>query len=176
MSIYFHQSTAGGLGAIPPDTDFLVLLITREEVEAGHVGRCVSDLLTLSTDQALVARFVHGVSFSVLGYEDDPRHLYAVPEFKVFLQALNQQWPYWIHFLTPEPDMWRVVLLSLLPDAKSVDLGDGRKVLEYDRYAFKLTLDHLVNAVNNLHLHMRLDVKARATIVDATFKVIQATF
>ncbi len=99
---------------MPSDLDAICLVFSRDEVCGLRVGRAVDDLMRLSEDAQLRQALAHRLFFSFEGWDQDPREVHAIPECRRYLHALNAQWPYWLHFLAPEPAMWGVLLLTLL--------------------------------------------------------------
>lgn len=161
-----------GMPDIPEDVDALVLEISREEVVALRVGRAVSDLMALSDDERLRRQLAHGVFFTFSGWDNDPREVHAIPQCRRYLAALHEQWPYWLHFLAPTPDMWGVLLLCLVECEVE---GPGRsRIVRPDE------LPHLVRgmlpAMNLLHDAMALAPAERDRIFHASLAAIQRCF
>lgn len=42
------------------------------------------------------------MSIVIGGYDDDPRELFEIPEVYSYLHGLDQEWPFWFFFCTPE--------------------------------------------------------------------------
>jgi hypothetical protein len=103
-----------GVPDLPADADAICLIFSRSEVTALRVGRAADDLMHLSEDEQRRRRLVHGLTFSFVGWDYDPRPIHQIPECRRYLQALNSQWRDWLHFLVPDPALWATLLLSLL--------------------------------------------------------------
>lgn len=161
-----------GLHHVPPEVDAICLIFGREEVSNPRIGRCVDDLLHLSTSREFTLRFASSILFAFDGYNDDPREVHAIPECRAFLRTLNAHWPYWMHFLAPIPDLWATFLLCLTPPAAPVALGPGTFGREYDPEAFKTLLFEQLQAMNNLHQHHALDVPTRQRIFQTAMQAI----
>lgn len=69
------------------------------------------------------------VEILVSGYDDDPRSLYEVVEVRAWMQAIHQQWPDWLFWLTPA-SLW-ACMLSLNPEMHSRD-GEGQLRVQLD--------------------------------------------
>lgn len=162
-----------GLANIDPDVGGICLMISREEVINPRVGRSVDDLMHLSTCPDRTRRFAHTVLLAMDGWNDDPREIHRIPECRAYLTALTAQWPYWMHFLAPIPDLWGVLLMAQMPPTKRVQLSPGQFAVEYDRTALRQLLSNLVNAMNDLHQHHGLDVKTRQQIFEVTMQAIE---
>ncbi|MCD9046779.1 hypothetical protein [Luteimonas sp. MHLX1A] len=85
--------------------------IHRHDVEARAVDAVVRRLRSLSDDAALVRDLAQSCAFEFAGYSADPRELHEIPEVRAFFGAVTTQWPYWAHFLVPEPSLVRVFVL-----------------------------------------------------------------
>jgi len=80
----------------------LVYQITRLEVEMGFVDRLLYDMRPTS-DNPLVYAGPGKCIFSVIGYDDDPRELFEIPQFVSFVRKANEfsPPPCWIYFSHP---------------------------------------------------------------------------
>lgn len=163
-----------GLADIPTDVAGICLVISREEVMNPRVGRCVDDLMHLSGSRERTEQFAGAVLFVFEGWDHDPREIHAIPECRAFLSALTAQWPYWMHFLAPIPDLWAVMLLSLIPPSKPVPLPGGRIGRAFDAPALRALLTNQTNAMNNLHQLHGLDLPTRQRIFQQAMQVIDA--
>lgn len=165
-----------GRGAPPigPEVDALCLIFSREETQSLRVGRSVDDLMLLTDDDRLRRQLTHGVFFSFDGWEADPREVMFIPECRQYLRELHAHWPYWLHFLAPQPEMWSVLLLCLAnpvqlasdrPSATklTVDTGEVRKIVE-----------GMLLPLNLLHQNMGLGETKRQEIFERSMAAIQA--
>ena len=100
---------------IPPIDDPAPWVITRADIESGLIGSSLDALMHLSEDpaQCIAQRLRLRLVYS--GYEDDPRVIAAIPEIAHFMQNLTAHWPYWLHFLEPEPNNLGLFLTLLGP-------------------------------------------------------------
>lgn len=144
-----------GLPDIPPDVDCIFLMIERHEVLSLHVGRAVDDLMTLSDSARLRRQLAHGVLFSFSGWDEDPREITEIPECRAYLQALNAQWGYSLHFLAPIPDLW-AVLLSSMVEGKPEPQPAGQRGKRVDPEQMQRLVDGITRSLTVLHRHMGL--------------------
>lgn len=105
---------AEGFDRTAPGADLAVVVITRADIEAGSVGETVERLLLFSDDAVQVYRFAGRMLLTVEGYDDDPRPLLLIPECIRFFRAIDAQWSHWLHFLLPQPDQLKLILLMLV--------------------------------------------------------------
>lgn len=67
------------------------------------MGLKLKDLLGLYGPDKLptggrLRRMMGTFLFSVEGYDDDPRELYAIPGVRAFYRSFWEAWPYWLFF------------------------------------------------------------------------------
>jgi len=115
MEIRFTD--ADGFDVHATAADLAVVVFTREEIERGHVGSAIERLMLFSDDADHVRRFAGRVVLLFGGYDDDPRPLPGIAECVRFFRTVDQHWSYWLHFLIPDQDVLRLIVLL------SVDVG-----------------------------------------------------
>jgi len=79
--------------------DFLNIVISREDIEAGDIGSTVSVLEKLLNPEVAL-KYCEMVDIAVYGYDDDPRELNELPEVRDFVYKLDAEFPYWCYFLS----------------------------------------------------------------------------
>lgn len=157
---------------IPADVDYIALVFSRDEVTQGGVGRAVDDLLVLIEDDRLRRQLTHGVFFSFEGWDADPRPVHQIPECRRYFAALHQQFPYWMHFLLPEPRMWSVVL-TLLVRADTEGMQEGTSDARVSMEETRAIINNMLLPLNTLHADMGLSMQERNQIFDTSLKAIQ---
>lgn len=83
-----HDVGPGGEGM------YVVLFVTRNEVEQGLVGSAVERLMEITDCPVNTANFAGRVCTIVDGYDADRRELIEIPEVRTFFQKVDEQWPY----------------------------------------------------------------------------------
>jgi hypothetical protein len=86
-----HWAIQDGLN----EADYLVLTLDREDIEAGNFTHFLDFFARITANPATAKKFIGRVNFVVAGYDDDPREMFEVPEFCVWLKALVRIWYYW---------------------------------------------------------------------------------
>ena len=81
------------------ECDFLSVVVRRQQVEAGNISEPLLTLRKLLTRDAAV-KFCERVDIGVAGYDDDSRELYEIPEVRDFIHRLDEEFPYWLYFLS----------------------------------------------------------------------------
>lgn len=83
--------------------DHTILGIHREQIDAFDLESSLRFLRTLVPlrDPKYAWSWKGTLSVTFSGYDDDPRELFEIPEVRLYLHALDQEWPFWFFFLTP---------------------------------------------------------------------------
>lgn len=77
----------------------IMLEISKADVDSGNLASAL-DRLHILTDSAENTRlYRESLTFSVCGYDNDPRELVEIPEVREFFQKLTAEWPHWLWFL-----------------------------------------------------------------------------
>lgn len=138
-------------------------------------GQTLASLYDL-TDQALTTRQLQGkIAFTLVGYEEDARGNFQIPECKAFFRKLNQMWPFWLHFLSPNPDLLRVLFLTLV-DTVPIQ-GDAKNMVRIANpsQAYATAMD-MMRAVSILHAHHEIDPERTREICQYTIDVLKSNF
>lgn len=167
----FVLTNADGVDALTNDADFVVLSLSRREVERGLIGDAADRLMRLSDRGGLVRRFAQRVVLHVDGYDDDPRELVEIPECRNFLGELTEIFPWWLHFAEPRESM--PLIIGLLCPNVMVGERDGLQSRSYDSDTLELTIRRLERAAASLHSAHALDPELAtrlATALSARFR------
>jgi hypothetical protein len=162
-----------GLVALPTGLSGVVFTLELRDAEPERLALCARDLQQLSDNAARTEQFMGSVFFAFNGLERDPRQVHTIPECRDVLRGLHERWPYWMHFLAPEPDLWTVLLLCLLPLGPGVRLPNGRIGHELDRKALKNLVLDLTIALNELHDRHKIALAARQRIFKGAMKAME---
>jgi len=95
--------------------DALVLRIWPDELDPPRIGAAMAQLLPLAEDPQKVRHYRQRLLLEVCGW-GDVALVDRYRQLRPFMQALDAQWPYWMHFLSLEDDQWAMLLRCLLPD------------------------------------------------------------
>lgn len=101
-------------------------IISGEEVEACDTRRLLHDLRP-DPDNPFFKAGPGKVVFSVSDYDDDPRELPMIPEFRAFVRKVQQSSPCWLYFAKPGDAWLRAVLAASATGVHSVE-QDGQWV------------------------------------------------
>jgi len=81
-------------------TDYLEVIISREEVEAKDFSKVLGVLKSLLATPEKAKQFKENVDLSFSGYDQDTRELFEIPEVRHFVFNLDEEFPLWLYFLT----------------------------------------------------------------------------
>ncbi len=103
------------------ERSLVVYQFSRDKVEQGDFTPFLAQfgLDRLPSGPAL-ADMLGGFAFSVDGYNDDPREIYAIPEVWRFYAAFHKAWPYWLYFCDLNQDSLKTMVLCCLPSLAAV--------------------------------------------------------
>jgi hypothetical protein len=99
---------------IPFSLDPLVLVIGRDEVEAGEVTRMYELLSSLAKTPEQARRYQESIGLAFHGYDDDTRELWEIEQVRSFVADLDEMFPYWLFFMKQSPSL-QCLLLCFLP-------------------------------------------------------------
>lgn len=139
-----NDSTANVL-----DCDFLTLVISRQQIEAGEICEALGVLRQLLNREAAI-KFCERVEVGVTGFDDDPRELYEIEEVRNFVYKLDSEFPYWLYFLTKRGTGLSFILSCfcppfLTPEAQAIIWNE--RIADYLSKRGFPALNHVCEAV-----------------------------
>ena len=78
---------------------FLIMNITRVEIETKNIASALERLHVLTDSLKNVLLYKESMAFQISGYDSDPRELPEIPEVRSFFCRLTAEWPHWLWFL-----------------------------------------------------------------------------
>ena len=102
----------------------VLVSISRAEVERGDITGPLEALRTLSGSSANVRNSAQSLLVAFNGYDDDPRELSEIPEVRLFFRRISVDWSYWAHFIYPDPDMVRILVLLAIDSEHTMGFAD----------------------------------------------------
>jgi len=100
---------------LPDQISPLVLVVSREEVERGEPARVLEMLTSLVSSPESARQSFERVDIAFHGYDDDTRDLSEIDSVREFVLELDNQFPYWLFFLSKEGLGLQCLLFCLLP-------------------------------------------------------------
>lgn len=93
----------------------LVLVVSREHVEAQEYQPVLDVLLAMTKTATDVRENASNLELTFDGYDDDRREVYMIPEVRTFVAHLNEHFPYWLHFDCKSEGSLFCIMAALLP-------------------------------------------------------------
>lgn len=132
--------------------DLAVIMVSRHEVEAGHIGDLVDRLMVFSDDPHLAEKFMGKMVLVFDGYNDDVREVTQIPDLVRFFVAVTEEWPYWLHFLENDLAQSVQVAINVYIESEPFTAGEGGVIMStYDKPRGVQRIKRLFNAMSTLH-------------------------
>ncbi len=93
----------------------VIVVVSREQVEAQDTTSVLEVLQSCFSDPDRARALCENVDIAFDGYNQDSRELFEIPEVRDYVFKLDEQFPYWLYFLTKTGSGLQCVLLSFLP-------------------------------------------------------------
>jgi hypothetical protein len=98
-----------------PLVDFLTVVVSRQEVESGDIRGPLGVLRRLLESPQTARRFAERVDVVFDGYNDTPGELFEMESVRDFVRQLDEQFPYWLFFLSKHCLGLHCLFLCILP-------------------------------------------------------------
>jgi len=122
--------------SLPKSVDPLVLVISRAEVDAMDTSAALRVLKRLTESPDTAREFMERVDISFHGYDHTQQELFEIPEVRNFVYQLDEQFPFWLYFLSKRHLGLQRLLLCFLPPFLT---DDGRRKIFPERINDLLT-------------------------------------
>jgi hypothetical protein len=96
-------------------TDFLAVVISKEDVEAGDISPSLRVLNRLIETPNTARYFAERVDIAFHGYDHVALELFERPKVRSFVHKLDEKFPYWLFFLSKHHLGLKCLLLCFLP-------------------------------------------------------------
>ena len=106
---------SSGLLNLPNTVDPLVVLVSRAEVEAMNTSRAMKVLNQLIESPDTAKAFVERVDIAFDGYNHTKQELFEIEAVRNFVHQLDQQFPFWLFFLSKRNLGLQCLLFCYLP-------------------------------------------------------------
>jgi hypothetical protein len=148
LPIDAEKATMGTLNIwdLPGDVDPFGVIVSRDEVETLDTGPSLSILRQLTASPATARRFFERVDIAFHGYDDTTQELFETVEVRDFIYKLDEQFPFWLFFLSKHYLALQCLLLCFLPPFLT---EEGRSEIFPERIERLLT-KHWFPAMNHI--------------------------
>ena len=94
----------------------------KQQIESGNPPDFLQSLSTANMPSGpALAQLAGTVTFGVIGYGDDPRLDYEIPEIRSFYTDLDAIWPYWGFFCDLEKPNLKVITFCILQNMQAIE-------------------------------------------------------
>ncbi|TKB63280.1 MAG: hypothetical protein E8D47_12965 [Nitrospira sp.] len=100
---------------MPNTIDPLVVVISRAEVEAMDTSAALAVLRKLTVSPDIAKDFVERVDVSFHDYDHTSQELFEIKEVRDFVHQLDEQFPFWLYFLSKRHLGLQCLLFCFLP-------------------------------------------------------------
>ncbi len=90
--------------------ELLTIIVPRQAVEKGTTEYLTNPLLALLYSPANVYGFRQRVNIKFSGYENDQHELWEIKSVRKFINAVSEEFPYWMYFMDPKEGFLRLIL------------------------------------------------------------------
>lgn len=97
------------------DFDPVIVTISRNEVIAGDVSAAASVLGRFTENPEIARSMFERVDVAFHGYDQDARELFEIPEVRDFVYKLDDEFPFWLFFLSKQHLGLQAIALCFLP-------------------------------------------------------------
>ena len=93
----------------------VVVVVSRKEVEARDVSSVLGALKSCIGSIERARSFFQKVDVAFHGYDHDTRELFEIPEVREYVALLDNEFPYWLFFLTKRGLGLQCIMLCFMP-------------------------------------------------------------
>lgn len=99
-----------------PISDPLIIVVSKNEIIRRDISPALNVLKSLLRSPEVTRFYRERVDIAFDGYNDDPRELDEIEEVREYVQTLDQQFPFWLFFLSKHMlGLQGIVFCHLLP-------------------------------------------------------------
>jgi hypothetical protein len=95
--------------------DFLTIVVSAEDVVSCNIAPTLGSLKKLLASQNTARHWYERVDFAVDGYNNVVDELFEIVEVRNFIQRLDEEFPYWLYFLSKRHTGLQCIAYSFLP-------------------------------------------------------------
>ena len=127
------------------------LNFARRDVENGRIGAAVDRLMDLSDTPVACANHLSRMRLAFSGYGRDTLEIAQITEIAHYFKQITTQWPYWLHFLSPQADnIATLINLTFKPISVKVEGDLVKSRIEMSEQALS-NFQNMTRATINLH-------------------------
>jgi hypothetical protein len=95
--------------------DFITIVVTRQEIQAGNKANVLESLRTLISSPETARTWFERVDIAIDGYNQTREELFEIVEVRNFVQELDDEFPFWLFFLSKRDTGLQCIAYCFLP-------------------------------------------------------------
>ena len=95
--------------------DFVTIVVTRQEIQAGNKTNVLESLKTLISSPETARKWFERVDIAIDGYNQTREELFEIVEVRNFVQELDDEFPFWLFFLSKRDTGLQCIAYCFLP-------------------------------------------------------------
>jgi hypothetical protein len=95
--------------------DFVTIVVTRQEIQAGNKTNVLESLKTLISSPETARKWFERVDIAIDGYNETREELFEIVEVRNFVQELDDEFPFWLFFLSKRDTGLQCIAYCFLP-------------------------------------------------------------
>lgn len=92
-----------------------IIVVSRKEVEEADTSLALGIFQRLLESPEIAKAYQEKVDIVFHGYDEDSRELFEIPEVRNYVHRLDNDFPFWLYFLSKEYSGLQAILLCFLP-------------------------------------------------------------
>lgn len=95
--------------------DFMTIIVSKEEILSGDTKGVLEALRALISTPESALQWKEKLDFAVDGYNDVQSELFEIPEVREFITAVDEEFPFWLFFLSKHAVGLQFIAYCFLP-------------------------------------------------------------
>ena len=95
--------------------EFITIVVTRQEIQAGNKTNVLESLKTLISSPETARKWFERVDIAIDGYNETREELFEIVEVRNFVQELDDEFPFWLFFLSKRDTGLQCIAYCFLP-------------------------------------------------------------
>jgi hypothetical protein len=148
----------------------VIIIISREEVEAGNIEPALITLKQIVASPDTARSYLEKADIAFHGYDNDTRELYEITEVRNYVYKLDEEFPFWLFFLSKKLSDLQTLLLCFMPPY----LTEEAKAEIFSTKIGELLERRLFPALNYMCAYAGIDEEEIEYLTEKTFRYISS--
>ena len=148
--------------------DPLIIVVSKDEVQSCDVSPVLGTLKKLIESPEVARSYREKVDIAFHGYNDYSEELFEIPEVRNYVFKLDEQFPFWLYFLSKKYLGLQALLLCFLPPY----LNEEAKKKIFPERIDNLLSNRWFPALNHIGEFVGMDENENKAITERTVQYI----